>query len=80
MTTRQITIWSALCTVADNRSLGIAAVVIGLCLTFSWVVGLLSLRFAVLRLAYWGLLFMIPLALAAQQGLLDRHILSCDAI
>jgi hypothetical protein len=65
--------------VTDERIVGIAGTVIGLVLTFSWLVGLAALRIASLRPVYWLLILTIPLAFAAQMQLLHRQVISCDA-
>jgi hypothetical protein len=54
-----------------------SAVWVVLCL--SWLAGLVALRVPPLRPLYWGLIAAIPIAWAAQNLLLHRHLLFCDA-
>jgi hypothetical protein len=70
---------SGFCMVTDNRILGIAAAALGTVMVFSWTVGLVSLRLVALRPVYWVVILMIPVAFFAQDQLLHRQILSCDA-
>jgi hypothetical protein len=62
-----------------DDALELVAGAVWLVLAFSWIVGLLGLRWPALRPAYWSLLAAIPFAWAAQAWLLHRHLLFCDA-
>jgi hypothetical protein len=75
----QLSLWSAFCLVTHNAVLDWADAGLYLLLAFSWIAGLLSLRFVGLRPAYWLLFAAIPVALAGQSFLLAAGILSCDA-
>jgi hypothetical protein len=79
VTHRQLSLLPAFCMVTPNAWLEAIVIAIGFLLTFSWVAGVLGLRFAPLRPVYWLLLVAIPLAYAGQIWLLQRGVLACDA-
>jgi hypothetical protein len=74
----EASLWSAFCLVTHNAVLDWVGAGLYLLLAFSWIAGLLSLRFVGLRPAYWLLFAAIPAALAVQSLLLSAGILGCD--
>jgi hypothetical protein len=73
----QASLFSAFCMVTHNAVLDWVGAGLYLLLAFSWIAGLLSLRFVRLRPAYWLLFAAIPVALAGQASLLSAGILGC---
>jgi hypothetical protein len=79
LTTEQMVLESGFCLVTRNMSLQTVANAVWATLSLSWIVGLVSLRFAQLRVVYWILIVLAPVAYVAQMNLLNKHVFSCDA-
>ncbi|NYT41609.1 hypothetical protein HZY97_12630 [Sphingomonas sp. R-74633] len=74
----QLVFGTLLCTDASDPGHRAAAVFVWCLLAASLPIGFVAIAARQLRLAYLILLALMPVALAAQQWLLDRGVLSCD--
>jgi hypothetical protein len=69
---------SAICLAGAGALAQLLAFLLWLALALSWGVGLLAIRFAPARPAYWALLAAIPIAHLGQTSLLQHGVFSCD--
>jgi hypothetical protein len=74
----QYWLMSALCLAGAGGLAQLAGLLAWLALALSWAVGLLAVRFAPARPAYWALLAAVPIAYLVQTSLLRRGIFFCD--
>jgi hypothetical protein len=77
---QQAALWPAVCLVTRNRNflLETGLFLVWVVLSFSWILGLASLRWTQLRPVYWALILLVPFAYVGHQELLGHRVFSCD--